>query len=148
MATAIGITLKRYKATEVQYRAGGAVRLKIVAENPVGMDSSIFLFLRGPMNPETQQETDTFHTIASPSDMSLYPAEDPSRETTYPFFRSNYVELDFPSLHTAEQAWNDIVDATTVLVNGLKKLENLKVDATITIGDIAPLTPNSISASI
>ena len=70
-----GITLTRAHAQEVPYRKIGSVRIKITASDPIGMDAEVFVWLRHPVNPTTGQSTDEFQQVASPYDMSTYPAD-------------------------------------------------------------------------
>ncbi len=104
------LQLQRYELQHVNYQSLGAFRLRIEASDPSesGADPNIFVFLRGPYDPTIAGHTDTFHTLASPVDMTEYPIDEPTTETEYPFFRKSVVELDSVIVLTAGEVlhWN------------------------------------------
>jgi hypothetical protein len=142
------LKLQRYQAQEVQYKKGCAVRLRVVVTDAVNIDANIFVYLRSPINPHTGETSDIFQTIASPYDMEVYPVDDPDSETSYPFYRTSTLELDFPSVTLADEAWTKIIGLTQVLITSSKKLDTLSLITEVTIGDAsAPNPSQSLSDS-
>jgi len=142
------LKLQRYQAQEIQYKKGCAVRLRVVVTDAVNIDPNIFVYLRSPINPHTGETSDIFQTIASPYDMEVYPVDDPDSETSYPFYRTSTLELDFPSVTLADEAWTKIIGLTQVLITASKKLDTLSLITEVTIGDAsAPNPSQSLSDS-
>lgn len=142
------LKLQRYQAQEIQYKKGCAVRLRVVVTDAVNIDPNIFVYLRSPINPHTGETSDIFQTIASPYDMEVYPVDDPDSETSYPFYRTSTLELDFPSVTLADAAWTKIIGLTQVLITASKKLDTLSLITEVTIGDAsAPNPSQSLSDS-
>lgn len=142
------LKLQRYQSQEVQYKQNAAVRLRIVVTDATNIDANIFVFLRSPLNPHTGETSDMFQTIASPYDMEVYPVDEPDETTTYPFFRSNMLELDFPSITLANDAWTRIIAMTQSLITSSKKLDVLSLVEEVTLGDAsAPNPSQSLSDS-
>ena len=142
------LKLQRYQAQEIQYKKGCAVRLRIVVTDAVNIDPNIFVYLRSPVNPHTGDTSDVFQTVASPYDMEVYPVDDPETNTTYPFYRTSMLELDFPSVTLADEAWTKIIALAQVLINASKKLDTLSLIAEVTVGDpAAPEPSQSLSSS-
>ena len=142
------LKLQRYQAQEIQYKKGCAVRLRIVVTDAVNIDPNIFVYLRSPINPHTGETSDILQTIASPYDMEVYPVDDPDSETSYPFYRTSTLELDFPSVTLADAAWTKIIGLTQVLITASKKLDTLSLITEMTIGDdSAPNPSQSLSDS-
>lgn len=142
------LKLQRYQAQEIQYKKGCAVRLRVVVTDAVNMDPNIFVYLRSPVSPHTGETSDIFQTVASPYDMEVYPINDPDTHTTYPFYRTGMLELDFPSVTLADAAWTKIIALVQVLINGSKKLDTLSLISEVTVGDpTAPGSSQSLSDS-
>jgi|JI10StandDraft_1071094.scaffolds.fasta_scaffold467061_2 hypothetical protein len=132
-----GITLQRYEVLNVDYYYLGAFRLRVEATEALGMDDRVFLYQRGPINPYTNEATDSFVTVCSPVDMEDYPADEPDVRKTYPFFRKAEVELDFRTSAEAEEGWLAIVERVSNLVSSLNTLEDLTPTTSVRIGDDA-----------
>lgn len=143
-----GLTIKRFGLINVNYRNIGAHRLRVEVTDPcnTGADVAVFMFLRLPPNPANGAELDEFHAVASPVDMSEYPAEAPDSRTAFPFYRSSAVELDFRSTALADYAWTTMVAEIGELLAALDRLDHLVVTETVTVGD-CPETGDSDSDS-
>mgnify|MGYP001098188921 CR=1 FL=1 len=132
------LQLRRYELQNVNYQWLGAFRLRVEAlPEPTSdppMDTNVFIYRRDPVNPYTGTQTDTFFAVASPVDMSEYPVGAPSATTRFPFFRLNYVELDFRSSAQAEEAWRIIVHDVDNLLKALDRMDQLVPTTTITVG--------------
>jgi len=139
------IRLTRYAAENVNYTYYGAYRMKIAVTSVEGddIDKYIFIYKRNPASPYTTISTDEFSAVCGPSQFATIPAGAPDADLNWPFYRLDYVELDFMSLDQAEQAWEDIKKEVGKLVEGMTKLTALKA-----IGDTwFPSPPPSTSQS-
>lgn len=142
------LKLTRSELQEVEYLYLGAFRLRVDVTDPTGSgaDPNIFLYNLRPTNPYDGTQTAEFLTIAAPADMAQYPVGLPNAETTYPFFRLPYVELDFPAAEQAEATWLDLVREAGVLVTSLDRMERLVQTQEVWVG-APPESGNSASAS-
>lgn len=118
----------------VNYEYFSAYRLRVEIERAVGMDDRVFLYQRGPVNPHTGEAADTFVTVCSPVDMADYPPDEPDPARQYPFFRKNFVELDFRATSQAQEAYDLIVRELGVLCRALDRLEQLQEAAAVWVG--------------
>ncbi len=120
--------------TNVNYLFLSAYRLRIEIEQAVDMDDRVFLFRRDPTNPNTGDTLDTFFTVCSPVDMADFPPDEPDPAKQYPFFRRNWVELDFRATSQADEAYALIVAELQNLVFALNRLERLRTVETVWCG--------------
>lgn len=141
------LTLTRFEAFEVPYKHSNGIRIKVVASEPVNMDAYVFLFLRGPLNPHTDERLDYFHKICSPYDIATYPIGEPIEATPYPYFRLSEVELDYISTADANEAWLAMVALTQNLCDGLTRLDSLTETEAIVVGDATAVEVGSESES-
>lgn len=150
------LKLTRSQLVEVNYQYLGAFRLRVEVSDPSGSgaDPYVFLYNRRPLDPYTNTADDDFMAIASPGDMAEYPVGQPRAGTTYPFFRTNVVELDFRATEQAEETWALIVLEVGNLCKILDRMDQLVPTAELWVG--APLdggpseslsTSNSVSGS-
>jgi hypothetical protein len=142
------LRLTRKAVTQVLYQHLGAYRLRIEVSDPenTGADPYVFLYLRRPVNPYNQEVLDDFHAVASPVDLAEYPVGEPNALTTYPFYRLDFIELDFRSTDQATDTWVLIVAEVDALLKALDRLEALEIVAEVTVGNPAD-TGNSSSRS-
>lgn len=132
-----GLKLKRYGVTNQNYQWLGAYRIRVeVASVCGGMDPNIFIYRRDPFNPLTNEQLDTYLAMASPADMSWYPALEPNSETEFPFFRQNFIELDFHAVNEAEAAWVVWNREANILCEALDQLEQLILTEEVNVGAI------------
>ena len=145
---ATGITLKRFQSKIIDVRWAGAFRLRIEASEPTGelYDAGVFLYNRRPANPYSDIIADTFIGIPSPVEYADYPLFEPNEESPYPFFRKSFVELDFPAIIPAEEAWFSILAQVEVLCRALDTLKNLSVTAIVRVGAALEVS-DSVSTS-
>jgi hypothetical protein len=143
------LKLTKYQVTEVNYQFLGAFRLRVEVTDPTdsGADPYVFVYNRRPVNPYNQEVTDDFHAVASPGDLAEYPVGEPNGQTAYPFFRLDYVELDFRSTEQAERVWQLIVAEVDVLMKSLDRMETLVPTDETWVG-AAPDAGASDSASL
>ena len=122
------IRLTRYAAENVNYSYYGAYRMKVAVTDVEGddLDKYIFIYQRHAASPYTTASQDEFSAVCGPSQMATVPAVTPDADKNWPFYRLDYVELDFMSLEQAEQAWADIQVEVCKLVDGMGKLTALK----------------------
>lgn len=142
------LKLVRKAVTQVNYQFLGAYRLRIEVSDPdnTGADPNVFLFLRRPINPYNQEVLDDFHAVASPVDLAEYPVGEPNALTTYPFYRIDFIELDFRSTAQANETWTLIVAEVDSLLRALDRLDTLEVVEETFVGADAD-TGNSASNS-
>lgn len=145
-------TLKLTKSAVTNANFGwlGGYRLRIVASDVenTGADPNVFLFLRGPIDPHTEEPVDRFHAVASPVDMADYPVDTPSGDTTYPYYRSDTLELDFRTTDLAQTTWEEIVSEVCHLLQALDRLDLLEaVEEVMCCGGDVPGSGSSSSSS-
>lgn len=142
------LKLVRKAVTQVNYQFLGAYRLRIEVSDPgnTGADPYVFLYLRRPVNPYNGDVLDDFHAIASPVDLAEYPVGEPNALTTYPFYRIDFIELDFRSTEQANDTWTLIVAEVDALLRALDRLDTLEVVEETFVGADAD-TGNSASNS-
>lgn len=143
------LKLTQFSVQNVNYQYLGAYRLRLEASDPLqtGADPNVFLFLRGPEDPYTNIINDFFHCVASPVDMSEYPALEPSDNTPYPFFRLSYIELDLRTEQLATEVRDTIVREVDVLLKALDRLEQLVPGAEFFVGNDPEGSSSSSSSS-
>ena len=118
----------------VNYLHFSAYRLRVEIEEAVEMDDRVFLYQRRPANAHTGEVTDVFVTVCSPVDMADYPPGEPDPDRQYPFFRLNYVELDFRATSDAVEAYDLIVAELGTLCRALDRLEQLEAASSVWVG--------------
>jgi hypothetical protein len=131
------LKIVRSEVVNVDYRSLGAFRLRIDVTDPnnSGADINVFLYNRRPLDPYNETSLDDFMAVASPVDLAEYPVGEPHTDTAYPFFRLNYLELDFRATSQAEEAWVLIVAEIDALLKALDRLEALTVTQEIWVGN-------------
>jgi hypothetical protein len=122
------IKLTRYAANTVEFNNYGAYRLRVEVTEVEGadMDENIFIYERQPADPQTQETRDVFKGIAGPFQLAAIPAFEPNPNEMWPFFRLNFIELDFASTAEAEAVWNAIQSDVNALVYAMERLSNLQ----------------------
>jgi len=130
------LKLSRQRLTHVDYLYLGAFRLRVEVSDPTdsGADPFVFIYNRRPLNPYTGTADDDFMAIASVPDLAEYPVGEPRDGTAYPFFRLNYVELDFRATSQAEEVWLLIVQEIDNLLKALDRMERLEVTEETWVG--------------
>ena len=138
------ILLTRFEAVNVNYKRYGVYRMRIEASDAEGddLDNYIFIYKRNPVSPYTNQNCDPFCAVVGPAQMAQYPPGEPDPDNNWPFYRLDFVELDFPSQTRADAAWSIIKQEACLLVEGLGKLTQLQAVETIW----CPSPPDSISS--
>ena len=130
------LKLDRKEVTNVDYQWTGAFRLRIECSDPSnsGADPNVFVYRRDPANPYDGTANDTFFAVASPVDLSEYPVGEPNPDAQYPFFRLDYVELDFRATSDAVEAYDLIVAELGTLCRALDRLEQLEAASSVWVG--------------
>src|SRR5262245_10049475 len=124
MARRLQIT--RYEVQDVNYLWAGLFRLRLEVTGYEDMDPRVFLYRRSPINQYTGEYTDVAITVCSPVDMEDYPPGEPDWEKTYPFFRQNWIELDFRDTAEAEEFYLKVVNSLECLIAALNRFADLK----------------------
>lgn len=142
------LKLTRKQLVDVNYDYLGAFRLRIEVSDPTdsGADPYVFLYNQRPVNPYTHASDADFMAITSPGDLAEYPIGQANENTTYPFFRLDYVELDFRSTAQAEETWLLIMSEINNLLLALNRMDELVVTEEIWVG-AAPDSGSSESGS-
>lgn len=122
------LKLSRLEVNNLNWQYYSTYRLRVEASEPEGddVDEFIFIFARNVADPYSGASRDDFHAICGPAQLSL-PIGDPDPENNYPFYRLNYVELDFTSKQQALEVWEIIKTETRILIEGLGKLTDMDV---------------------
>jgi hypothetical protein len=142
------LKLTKFHVPNINYQYVGAYRLRVEATDPLGTgaDPNVFVYLRAPENPDGSTD-DYFQAVASPVDMSEYPAAAPTTGTPYPFFRLDYVELDFRAVSDADEALATIIREVDALLHALGKLDRLVPSEEFWVGEPAEAAGSSSSTS-
>jgi hypothetical protein len=128
------LLLTRSVTPNVNHHFLGAYRLRVEASNAEGVEPYVFMYERMPINPYTEEILDEFFAVASPVDMSEWPAGEPDDTLPFPFFRSNVVEVDLRSAGRVDELWELIQEQVSRLLLALDALDTLEVDDTVWIG--------------
>ncbi len=122
------IQLTKYTPTLVSFNNYGMYRLRIEVTGVEGadLDDKIFIYTRNPPSPYTTLSCDEFVAVAGPPQLALYPAGEPNPDQGWPYYRLNYVELDFASTQQAESVWHEIQSEVCVLVEAMNRLDSLE----------------------
>jgi hypothetical protein len=131
------LKLTKSQLTEVNFDFLGAFRLRVDVTDPTdsGADTHVFLYNLRPTNPYDESQVADFMAIASPGDLAEYPPGEPNGNTTHPFFRLDYVELDFRSTEQANETWALIVAEVDALLKSLDRMEQLVPVVEVWVGD-------------
>lgn len=123
------IQLHRYEPVNVNFHYFSAYRMRVEVADIVGdgFDQHIFIYQKRPVSPYSGLGCDTFCAIAGPSQFSTIPAVEADPQKSYPYYRLNYVELDFISRKEALQAWEVIQKEVAILVEAMGKLAQLAI---------------------
>lgn len=143
------IRLTKYAAENVNYSYYGAYRMKVAVTDVEGddIDKYVFIYQRHPESPYTNASQDEFSAVCGPSQFATIPAGAPDANQGWPFYRLDYVELDFMSVNQADQAWEDIKTEVSKLVEGMGKLTALVAVEDVWFPSAPPASSQSESAS-
>lgn len=117
------IVLKKYVSCKYVRGRTQAYILRLVVEEAHDIAEEIFVFLR-------QNDRDTFSNVASPEDLTTYPATDPG---TGSFFRLNEVSMVFRELFLLEGALTDILTDIKDLIAALDGFDSTLVNTTVVL---------------
>lgn len=123
------IKLTRSAVSNINNFYYGAWRMRIDASDAEGegLDPYVFIYQRGLVNPHTGEPCDNFCAVVGPAQLSQIPIGAPDEANNYPFFRLDYVELDFQAQAVADETWTLIKKEVGILVEGMGKLSQLSV---------------------
>lgn len=93
-------------------------RLTVTVSTATGVDANIFVFQRLPVS-DSLTPYDEWIGVASPADLSQYPADDPGTGT---YWRSDSAILDFRSTELLERAMDNIQEDIQSLIDALTVL--------------------------
>lgn len=119
-------------------RTNWRVRLKCEPATGSTYDTKIFVYHAVPEGDVA--EADTFSNIASLVDMDTLPQDEPIilegeaiNQNTIPYYRLDYVELDFPNAELADKFLNKALYDIKRLVNEYDRADKYNVEQTVTI---------------
>lgn len=125
----------RYSQPAVQTDRLVAYGLQVEVVNAVDMPSKIFVFQRAVQSatdPEANTLGDKFVSVADPVDLEQYPEDVPDVAHAVPYYRKAAVTFVFRSVAELEEV-KALLDAdVTRLVESLKALATLPVQAEVT----------------
>ncbi len=96
-------------------------RLTVTVAEVTGLDTNIFVFQRLPLT-DSPTPIDEYIGVASPADLSQYPASDPGSGT---YWRSSSAVLDFRSTELLELAVDNIREDIQSLVDSVNTLSTI-----------------------
>lgn len=136
-----GITLIRFgpKASVLKRRKDSS-RLRITVVDAVQMSRFIFLHNK---QIDDLTESDEFHSVVSPVDLTVYPVDAPDPDQTLPFFRKDFIDVILKDDEMTIDVWNAIHFDVAVLIEALNKLDLLINDEVIRCGDEAEESESS-----
>lgn len=121
-------------STRVRVWNINAYRFRIEVTASDGIDSRVFIYQRGPVDPYRGIPVDYFCTVAGPVDMEELPGDAPNPEQNYPYYRLPYVELDVRTTASAEDLQKKILERVAVLVDAVSRLAQLQVIKEVQFG--------------
>jgi hypothetical protein len=102
------------------------MRIEVISVDGPDLDENIFIYQRVASSPYSQETpNDMFCAVAGPADIASIPPEEPNTNQRWPFYRLNWVELDFPSTRQAMQTWEEIKREVKVLAQAMTRFSNL-----------------------
>lgn len=126
---------------EVEGRAQ-AWRMRITVTDYYGLDPNIFLYLR--TGPDARGVlVDTFECVASPVDISEYPAGTPDEDQDPPFYRLAEVDLLSRNRNLLDETWELIKSDRDELVRTLAAICELEENEVSDYGYLPTDTPES-----
>lgn len=142
------LKLTRSGLALVEYQWAGAFRMRIDASDPnaTGADPAVFLYRQDPINPYTNTASAVFFAVASIADIAEYPVGEPNEALAFPFFRLDYIELDFRTTSQALEVWQIIISEVASLLAALDRMDEL-VELDIAYVGTAPTEGVSESVS-
>jgi hypothetical protein len=130
-----GLRLQRSEMTRRNTVGLGVFRVRWDIVDVLNMPAEVFLYRRRPPHPKDPTPVDDFMTVCSAPDLADYPAAEPTLETDLPFFRLNYVEMDFRAVSEADSTTPIIEKALLRLIDALKAADDLSLIGDGWVGD-------------
>jgi len=130
-----GIRLKKFVQEKYVINNVDGYRMKILAYDGNNMGNEIFRYIRGPFSQTTGSYFEELDGVCSPADLEEFPVDTPLANANPAWFRKDYVDLVFRSQTTAEEAWDRIVSDVKILVSSLDKMDLIKEEKIVEIGD-------------
>jgi hypothetical protein len=123
------IQLRRFEPQKVNFNYYSAYRMRVEVASVEGpdLDPYIFIYRKNPVSPYSDQGCDEFCAVIGPSQYATIPPVEPDVNMNYPFYRLDFIEVDFISQEQAYRVWELIKQETCILVEGMGKLTQLGV---------------------
>lgn len=109
--------------------------LEVKATAAVGMPKEIFVYHRGPLDPDTNQFQDIYEAVCSPAQIDEIPPDKPfkSEKTEIPYFRTDTVQFVTRTIAEMDELWSIIQEDVISLAFALTQFENLQSQETIVV---------------
>lgn len=108
-------------------------RLRFTAANPMNVDPHVFLYIAKPLVPGSPDFDAKFQKVCSPSDLEESPASAPWPTFNPPYYRLDFVELDFHTRAEALSVRAAIISDVFQLLTSLDAMDSLASDQPILI---------------
>jgi len=120
-------------------------RLQCVASEAVEMPAEIFCHQRTLVNASENVAQDEFSHIASPYELSIYPADAPAVGQSPAFFRKDTVDILLPGVYKYEEVKTTIEAQVRRLLSLMEKLDVLSESSDVYIPSEPPESSSSES---
>lgn len=105
-----------------KFKGRDTFRVIVVASDAEEMPNEIFVHQRTLVDPYTNDTQDEFCFIASPYDLSIYPANEPSPTQSPAYFRKDTIDILVPGILIAEEVIAAVEEQVCHLITVLTKL--------------------------
>jgi hypothetical protein len=143
------IQLTRYQVNNIDWKYFGAYRMRVevTAVEGDGLDPHLFIYQQGQRSPYSGQTCDNFCAIVGPAQLADIPigAADPQRY--FPFYRLNFIELDFTAEALAMDVWRQIQEEARVLCEAMGRFTLLESAEEVWVPDIPATAREASQAS-
>lgn len=110
----------------VKFKGRPCFRLRGSAIDSVNMPLEVFIHRRSTVDPITSEQTNEFMAIASPYDLSYYPANEPDDELDAPFFRLSSFDILLPGVDVTYSTIAEIKRQLAFLCGLMRKLDEMQ----------------------
>lgn len=108
-------------------------RIVVTASSAVDMPAEIFLYHRLPQSAYASA-TDEYLQVCTPTDLAVYPANEPTPGSSPPYFRLATIDIIYDSREQLLTLWHSIQTRTTALIESLNISDTLVESVEVWIG--------------
>jgi hypothetical protein len=131
------LKLERYGPRRPNFWSDKAVRSRVVVADAFGMPAEIFVYERRPPNETTGEVENLFQSVASPTDLTLFPVDNPDPDLEDQFFRLSFIELDLACAEEFDKFWTALQAHVCGLIDALEADDRMIVPDEFQCGDPA-----------